>query len=189
MKKIVSLALALCIILSIAVFSFANPSDYLYPDIEFYEPDMYKVGTDIEAGEYYIVPIDDFEEVYFSVTSDSNGDDILENSFQLGAQYITVEDGQYFSVEGGEFALASLFPSNEYVSISADGMYLVGKDIEAGEYKLSCVSPSGAYYCIYDDSIPGREIVNNQLFEKTSYVTVADGQYLNVEGCIGKIVS
>lgn len=151
-------------------------------------PSIYKVGVDLEAGEYYILPLDKTKGVYMCVSSDSNGDDILENSYQDGPHYITVQDGQYFEVTNGRFALASEFPTYQKEVVSGEGMYLVGKDIVAGEYKLTCDVGDRGYWCIYSVSTAGRDIVSNSLFENAAYVTVSDGQYLLVSSCSGVLV-
>ena len=156
--------------------------------IVFHEPSMYKVGADLEAGEYYVLPIESDQSVYVCVTSDSNGDDILDNSFQEGPHYITVSDGQYLTVEHGRFALASEFAAHPKDYIGGEGMYLVGKDIVAGEYKLTSDGEASGYYCIYAVSSADRRIVNNSLFDNAAYVTVSDGQYLLVSSCSGTLV-
>lgn len=156
--------------------------------IVFHEPSMYKVGADLDAGEYYVIPTNKDDKVYVCVTSDGNGDDIIDNSFQAGPHYITVVDGQYLTVEHGRFAPASEFPAHPKEIVS-DGMYLVGKDIVAGEYKLT-VNESGrhGYWCLYSTSSADRDIVNNSLFDSAAYVTVSDGQYLLVSSCSGALV-
>ena len=156
--------------------------------IVFHEASVYKVGSDLDAGEYYIIPEDEDSDVYVCVTSDANGRDIIDNSFQKGAHYITVEDGQYLTVERAKFALASEFPANPVDTISSDGMYLVGKDIVAGEYKLTVSRDRSGYWCIYSTSLATRKIVDNDLFDNASYISVSDGQYVIFEGCTGSLV-
>ena len=65
------------------------------------------------------------------------------------------------------------------VSYSA-GSYRVGKDIPSGEYKITCSSRYG-YYCVYPDSSKG-DILSNGNFNTCAYVTVSDGQLLEVTG-------
>ena len=153
--------------------------------IVFHDSSTYKVGSDLDAGEYYILPVSKDKKVYMCVSSDSNGDDILENSFQGGPHYIAVQDGQYLEVSNGRFAPAAEFPAHPKGIVSGEGMYLVGKDIFAGEYKLTCDVGDKGYWCIYSSSSSDRSIVNNSLFEDASYVTVSDGQYLLVSSCSG----
>jgi hypothetical protein len=61
-------------------------------------------------------------------------------------------------------------------------MYRAGRDIPAGEYKLTCDDGMG-YYCIYNDTNAPFDIVNNDLFDSSAYVTVKDGQYLVLSRC------
>lgn len=157
-------------------------------NIVFYESSMYKVGVELEPGEYYVLPVDNSKSVYVCVTSDSNGDDIIDNSYQDGPHYITVEDGQYLTIKNGKFALASFFPANPKEVVSGDGMYLVGKDVVAGEYKLTNDSSRSGYWCIYSVSTANRKIVSNSLFDNAAYVTVSDGQYLLVTSCSGTLI-
>ena len=156
--------------------------------IVFHDASVYKVGSDLDAGEYYVIPEDKDSEVYVCVTSDANGKDIIDNSYKKGAHYITVEDGQYLTVKRGKFALASEFPANPVDTIASDGMYLVGKDIVAGEYKLTVSGERSGYWCIYSTSLATREIVDNNLFDNASYVSVSDGQYVMFVSCTGTIV-
>lgn len=142
---------------------------------------MYKVGSDIPAGEYLFV-ITDTSGGYVCVSADSNKDDIIENEIVELCWFATVEDGQYLEVRDCAFLHAELATLN----INADGsfnsgMYRVGIDIPAGEYKLA--SEDDGYWCIYKSSDLPLDIVSNDLFDSSSYVTVKDGQYLKISGC------
>ena len=60
---------------------------------------MYKVGSDIEAGEYKVVP-DGSGYVEVSSSSRHILTDIISNDILSGEQYITVNDGQYLKLSG-----------------------------------------------------------------------------------------
>jgi len=63
-----------------------------------------------------------------------------------------------------------------------EGMYLVGKDIEAGEYVLRSTSLTSAYYAVKSDSTGSlSSIIANGNFHNTVYLTVSDGQYLEIK--------
>ena len=64
---------------------------------------MYKVGRDIEAGEYKINSISD-KTAYVGVYSDSLGvlSSILMNDNFTGEKYITISDGQYIEIKNGQ---------------------------------------------------------------------------------------
>lgn len=143
---------------------------------------MYKVGADIPAGEYLFV-ITDTSGGYVCVSADSNKDDIIENEIVELCWFATVEDGQYLEVRDCAFVHADRATLN----INADGsfnsgMYRVGIDIPAGEYKLT--AEDDGYWCIYKNSELPLDIVSNDLFESSAYVTVKEGQYLKTSDCI-----
>ncbi len=72
------------------------PADGLYKD------GMYKVGTDIPAGEYKVVVTSSMG--YIEVSSGSRGtfDQIITNDVPTADTYITVSDGQYLTLQGVE---------------------------------------------------------------------------------------
>ena len=147
-----------------------------------YMEGTYKVGTDVPAGEYLFV-ITDPSGGYVCVSADSNKDDIIENEMVELCWFATVKDGQYLEVRDCAF----LHAENATLNINEDGsfvagMYRVGIDIPAGEYKLT--TDDMGYWCIYKDSVVPFDIVSNDLFEGSTYVTVKDGQYLITSDCI-----
>lgn len=146
-----------------------------------YMPGMYKVGSDLPAGEYCFVASGGSG--YACVSKDSNQDDILENEMFEHTWFVTVSDGQYLEASRCAFVMAADVVLNiEPDGSFEEGMYRVGIDIPAGEYKLT--TDDNGYYCIYKDSVPPFDIVSNDLFEGSSYVTVKDGQYLMTSDCI-----
>lgn len=70
------------------------------------------------------------------------------------------------------------------------GTYKVGKDgdIPAGEYKLTATSGLGGYYCVTESSAPDADIVGNDNFDNSTYVTVSDGDYLKLSDCVAELV-
>ena len=150
-------------------------------ELEQYDAGMYKVGTDIPAGEYILCPS---ATAYYQAATDSTGtlESIVSNDNLSGTRYITVSEGQYLTLTG-----CTAYPAS-YVSdgtIKNDnlsgGMYKVGVDIDAGEYK---VTPDGDGYYEVDSSSAGTldVIVANENFSSDVYVTVSDGQYLKLSG-------
>lgn len=67
-------------------------------------------------------------------------------------------------------------PSSSYKA----GSYVVGKTLPAGEYRLKA-SGSG-YFCVYPDANKD-DIVGNNNFGGADYVTVTDGQVLEMKNC------
>lgn len=150
---------------------------------KWYKDGNYKVGTDIPAGTYYIECTSDWS-AYFCVSSDSNGKNILENEIFDTHTFITISNGQYLEISRGKATLASYVSDLVAGSSFGEGMYRVGTDIEAGEYKLTSTDDTWAgYYCIYDNVSAGRDIVANKNFTGNAYVTVKNGQYLELVRC------
>lgn len=146
-------------------------------------PGMYKVGSDIKAGEYIIRTNDS---CYYSVSTDSSGslESIVQNDNFKGYAYVTVADGQYLEISRGEFIDVASAPILS--ATSGEGMYKVGRDIKAGEYKVSAVE--SGYVAVLTSSKGGIDsIVTNDNFTGEKYITVADGQYLEMSRC--KIIS
>ena len=146
-----------------------------------YMPGMYKVGADLPAGEYVFVPSSG-SRAYVCVSADSNQDDILENSNFYGSFFVTVADGQYLEASRCLFVVAAdveLLDIDD--GVLDEGMFRVGIDIPAGEYKVT--ADDRGYWCIYNDSVAPFDIVSNDNFEGSAYVTVKDGQYLELSRC------
>ena len=160
------------------------------PEIKTYKEGMYKVGTDIPAGEYLLIATDKTFMSYMCVSSDGNQSDILTNDNFYNYHYVTLENGQYFKIQR-----CAAVPADEYKLSLQDnidlkeGMYKIGRDIPAGEYKLSQTGTDFmAYYCIYNNSTAGRDIVANDNFNNNSYVTVKNGQYLVLNRCTASLL-
>lgn len=158
--------------------------------LDYYGPNTYKVGTDIPADEYMVLQYYDNRSGYICVSSDSNGNDILDNAVFYNYHFIKVSSGQYF-----ELSNAIALPASKYKIPNVDtsklieGMYRVGVDIPAGEYKVSASSSSrSGYYAIYNTASADRDIEDNELFSTSSYVTVTKGQYLELSSCTAALV-
>lgn len=142
----------------------------------------YKIGTDLEAGEYLFIAK---SMGYIEVCSDSTGnlDSIITNDNVIGHTYITVEDGQYLKLQGGTAYpvdnAPSIIPTD---GLYKDGTYKVGKDIPSGEYKVILSSSMG--YIEVSSGSHGilDEIISNDNLTGDSYITVEDGQYLTLQG-------
>ena len=162
---------------------------YVYANIpktiKKYAEGMYRVGTDIPAGEYIVMSDGGFG-AYYEVTNTASGgiDNIIANGNTTYNVYITVSAGQYIKVNRGV-----LYPVNNAPDIKTDGagMFKVGKDIQAGTYNIISTSDTSAYYAITNSS-SGKvdSIVDNGNFNGNRIVTVTNGQYLEVRR--GKIV-
>lgn len=144
-----------------------------------YGAGQYKVGTDIPAGEYVIFAKSGSG--YFCVSSDSNGNDIIVNENFDYNSILTVSEGTYLELSRC-YAVPIDKVSASDMDFSGTGMFKVGTHIPAGEYLLDADSGKSAYYCIYNSSTQ-QNIVSNNNFEGSQYVTVTDGQYLVLDRC------
>lgn len=62
-------------------------------------------------------------------------------------------------------------------------MYKVGVDIQPGTYSLVATDSISAYYAVYNTPGPPDSIVQNDNFDSNAYITVSDGQYLEIDRC------
>lgn len=151
------------------------------------EPDIwiksgtYKVGADIDAGEYLVVATS--WNCYIEVDKDSTGtfESIVSNENTNSRVYYTLLDGQYFKVQGGKFAkVDDIAPYEPENGVYEQGMYLVGKDIPAGEYKITA-NGANCYLEIDRDSYNiFNSIISNDNISlgESTYVTISEGQYI-----------
>lgn len=144
----------------------------------------YKVGEEIPAGEYLFISKG---MGYIQCSTDTTGalESIVYNDNVKGHSYITVNEGEYLKLQGGEMYPVAEAPSVVPADgLYKDGMYKVGQDIPAGEYKVKLTSAAGMGYIeVATDSRHKIEsIVSNENVQADSYITVSDGQYLKING-------
>ena len=158
-----------------------------------YEGGTYKVGKDIDPGEY-IIFADDAYGASVCISSDANS--TFENTIYLeyfgNNQIVTVKKGDYIKIEDSymysfEEALKggidgkSIEELMEY-RIEEGVMYKVGVNLKPGEYKLKCTDDSGSWK-IYKNI---RKRFGNEFdyFEGSAYVKVEKGDYLLLDDCV-----
>lgn len=154
------------------------------PQVTTYKAGMYKIGTDMPAGEY-LIESNSME--YLEVATDSSGelDSIITNENFTNRIYISVSDGQYLKFGGTATPVAE---APAYVAENGyypEGQYLVGKDIPAGEYKISVTDNAmGMGYIEVSSGSSGTldSIITNSNIEMDTYQTISDGQYLTLSG-------
>ncbi|MBW6411166.1 hypothetical protein [Clostridium weizhouense] len=144
----------------------------------------YKVGTDIPAGEYLVIS----KSIgYIECAKDSKGqlDSIIfnENLTSGSNSYVTLNDGEYFKVTGGEMYTVAEAPSIiPKDGLYKDGMYKVGQDIPAGEYKIKLTGGIGYTEVSSNSRHQLNNIISNENVQADTYLTVQDGQYLKLSG-------
>ena len=90
--------------------------------------------ADLPAGEYVLLPASEFS-AYYEVNSSSTGEveDIIDNDNFDGRRYLTVEDGQYLTIQRCMMVPLDKAPKVDISSgVVPEGMYRVGVDIPAG---------------------------------------------------------
>lgn len=142
---------------------------------------MYKVGSEILAGEYLIIPESSDRSSYVEVSADSSGKSIVTNENVKTFFFVSVLDGQYLTVKNGTLTntaeLGSLGDILDFSDGYHQGHYRVGIDMPAGEYKITPYEGASTYYEVSKDSF-GKSIITNDNIKAQSYITVSDGQYL-----------
>lgn len=139
----------------------------------------YKVGDDLPAGEYY-VKCNSYN-LYIAVSSDSSGDldSVIYNLNTKGGVYITVEDGEYLEIQGGD-----LYKLDDSPDRGADdgkygeGMYKVGEDIPAGDYNVKSTEEQAYIEITTDSRHQIEDIVENDNFKTDKDITLKNGQYI-----------
>ncbi|MCW6660521.1 hypothetical protein NHG25_08520 [Aerococcaceae bacterium NML191292] len=145
----------------------------------------HKVGTKLEAGEYKLFAKDNF--AYFALLGDSNGKDIIANQIFDTQTYVTVRDGQFLELRDcvavkfneNDKKLMESIKATKFTSVAFGGTFKVGFDIPANEYEVESIDDDMSYWSILTSS-DTHDIDSNEIFEGSSYVTVEDGQYLEL---------
>ncbi len=143
----------------------------------------YLVGKDIEPGEYLITSNKNDLGYYEVKNGTSSSADILDNGFAQPNAYITVEKGQYLKIQGCTAKVARFNPLPSNQTSIKEGMYIVGKDIKSGEYKIQAKTGKSAYWSLSKNSRANDngKLLANGSFEGTTYVTLQDGEYLDLK--------
>lgn len=153
------------------------------PKSDWIEEGMYKVGSDVQPGEYFIQADD---EAYYQVSKDSTGslDSIIANDNFTNTRYQTLSAGQYVELRSCKMIPVAKAPKQQpQEGKYPEGMYKVGRDITAGEYKAV---PDGdmSYIEVATTSKNNlNSIAANDNFTAPKYVTIKSGQYVKLVGC------
>ena len=161
---------------------------------DWYYSGMYRVGIDIPAGEYNLIP-DNYALAYYEIASNSEGntDSIIANESTYDHRFITVFEGEYLKIQN-----CKICPMVKYISLTGltlqvgmkttfnNGMWKVGVDIPAGEYNVIMIEDaSTAYVEITSDSRHTLEsILYNENFSGNIYITLHEGEYVTLHDCV-----
>ena len=165
-----------------------TPTPAPEPAAKTYKSGIYKIGSDMPAGEYVLIGSGSTS--YFEVDKDSTGqmDSILANDTFGKRSIITVADGQYLKLTGCIAYSFSDAPKVKLVDgFLLDGMYKVGVDLPAGEYKV--IPEGGTSYkeVSKDSSHSLNSIISNDILQGEGYATIKNGQYLKLVGAKIKV--
>mgnify|MGYP003618920709 CR=1 FL=1 len=152
----------------------ASNSEPEKEEVKGYKEGMYKVGSDIPAGEYVLFA-DNSGNGYYERNEDSGGDSIIDNDNFSTFVYVNFKDGEYAKIANSRAVSSSEITESLAKDGITKGTYKVGKDIEAGEYKI--VSEGDTYWERTDKD---GEIIDNDNFENTAYVTLKNGEYFKL---------
>jgi hypothetical protein len=146
----------------------------------------YRIGKDIPSGEYRVKPNSATSKAYYAVYESPAKSEILINDSFHGQSYFDVQDGEFLQISGASFSARddSKITIQNHVG---EGTYIVGVDIPAGEYTLAQTSGTKAYAVNYDSMSKNRSIITNDSFTGTSYMTVSNGSYLQLDDCTASL--
>lgn len=180
MKRAVSVILA---VLLICLAAGCACADDPFEGMKVYYEGQYKAGTDFTPGEYVLINTSSGFSGYFCISRDANQDDIIANDLFEVNSIVTVKSGEYLQLSRCVAVDIDDFYSRYTIKTENPGTMLrVGYDIQPGEYKVTAEEGKTGYYCIYNDS-RHTDIVKNDLFKNSSWVTVRSGQYLILSRC------
>lgn len=172
---------------SIKSSSFKN--NPLTPDSDGeYAPNVYKVGTDLPAGSYWLEG-EDRSLSYFFILQPSETDaskyDVVHVNNYYGHNLIDLKDGQYFilSNEDGMEPLSKM--NDTFNAPYTSGVYRVGTDIPAGSYELTAGKANDlySYYVMSDLSFETSSYVDTGTYMDDSVkveVVLEEGTYLEL---------
>ena len=148
-----------------------------------YAPGTYKIGRDIQKGEYIIKKASG---AYGGLSFKKSVDPYVQNvasDFKMVdvSVYYTLSKDGYVHITGCELYDAA---SHDMASIGCDGttpaMYKVGKDIKAGTYTITPDGSGKSYYAVYKnstDATNSARIAETRITKATN-VAVSDGEYI-----------
>lgn len=148
-----------------------------------YAPGTYKIGRDIQKGEYIIKRTSG---AYGGLSFKKSVDPYVQNfssdfkMIDVSVYYTLSKDGYVHITNCEVYDTAS----HDMASIGCDGttpaMYKVGKDIKAGTYTITPDGSGKSYYAVYKNSTDaaGSARIAETRINKAVNVTLSDGEYV-----------
>lgn len=149
----------------------------------------YKVGTDIQAGLYKVVPESSFMGMaYIDRSRDASMelDSIIANGIIKNSGYVRIKASDaYVKIQG-----ATLYPEDTIETnirdTFEDGIYLVGVDIAPGTYKVEVTDTTtnmGYVERQSDVSMELGDVIANEIFQNQGYVEIKSTDFsVKVQG-------
>ena len=151
-----------------------NSSEPKKEEVKGYKEGMYKVGSDIPAGEY-ILFADNSGNGYYERNEDSAGDSIIDNDNFSTFTYVNFKEGEYAKIANARAVSSADVTESLAKDGITEGTYKVGKDIEPGEYKITTETDT-----YWERTDKNGEIIDNDNFTNNAYVTVKAGEYFKL---------
>ena len=152
---------------------------------------MWKVGEDLEPGEYILVKNSDEYMGSFDITTGTSGDfdEIVESNAFHNFEYIKVKDGQYLKLDDCTlYIIDEIKPGMHLEKFDelTNGMFIVGIDIEPGQYKLENIDKEyNGWFSLYNSLDGGYnggiDLPDSDFFDNNTLITLTEGQYLKLD--------
>jgi len=162
-----------------------------YKNADFIKPGMYKVGSEIAAGEYVVEATGSLG--YYQISSDSTGEFesiIVNDSLNRGEfGYAIVQSGDYIQLQNCRMYLSAektIRPAD--LSKIPSSTYKIGKDLPAGEYKLTARRQLSYWERSRNPRASAFGIIANDNIENSAYVRVFEGEYFKITGIEAALV-
>ncbi len=155
-------------------------NNLVFNSMKVFSDSQYLVGKDIDVGNYlFYSPTGNG---YFSLTTDSNGDDIIANGSCIMSCFINLTKNLFIYISNGYLVSTSLFDALDYKSIEGKIIYRIGLDKPEGIYKIKAKQDTNGYFCVYDGPFDTKtEIISNGIFKGIRYVEVRNSNYFQID--------
>lgn len=144
-----------------------GPFNTVYPE------NMYRIGTDIDAGTYVAYGPQKWTSSVNIKKDSSATKDISYNSLNC-CEILSLQNG---IVDVTQDSYLVKYSDIESLSPDVTGIYIVGKDIDAGEYKITPDSSDNSHYWAIYNIINDTFTLNKENYiEGNDYITLSENE-------------
>lgn len=156
-----------------------------------YAENVYTVGTDIDAGTYWLTGSDTNLSYFYILQPTENKStsyNVVHSNNYFGHNLMNFEDGDVvvFVNQGTMFPIEKL--TEKFTTPYKSGVYRVGTDIPAGNYRVNIgeADSYSAYYIMSDLNYNSDSYEDSDYFTmqnpgtKAAEITLEDGQYIEL---------